>query len=126
MTALTPIHALECKSEGSAAAFCFIHESSCCTGETVLGLHSTHCSGVLAGSVPLSQGQEGGSSVPGPGQDGTIPQDWEGWSSVPALESLKPYKKYLKVLPKPFDFAPRIGGGSHGQLDLKGLVKKNP
>lgn len=53
-----------------------------------------------------------------------MPQDWEGWSSVPALESLKPYKKYLKVLPKPFDFAPRIRGGSHGQLELKGLVKK--
>lgn len=48
-----------------------------------------------------------------------MPQDWEGWSSVPALESLKPYKKYLKVLPKPFDFAPRIRGGSHGQLDFK-------
>lgn len=86
MTALTPIHALECKSEGSAAAFCFIHESSCCTGETVLGLHSTHCSGVLAGSVPLSQGQEGGSSVPGQGgmeqfprtgRDGAVSQPWK-------------------------------------------------
>lgn len=55
-----------------------------------------------------------------------MPQDWEEWSSVPTLASLKPYKKYLKVLPKPFDFAPRIGGGSEGQLDLKGLVKKNP
>lgn len=43
----------------------------------VLGLQSTHCSGVLAGSVPLSQGQEG-------------------WSSVLALESLKPYKKIFK------------------------------
>lgn len=73
----------------------------------MLGLQSTHSSGVLAGSVPLSQGQEG-------------------WSSVPALESLKPYKKYLKVVHKPFDFAPGIGGGSNGQLDLKGLVKKNP
>lgn len=107
MTTSTPIHALECKFEGSAAAFCFIHESSCSIGETMLGLQSTHCSGVLAGSVPLCQGQEG-------------------WSSVPALESLKPYKKYLKVLPKLFHFAPRIGGGSHGQLVLKGLVKKNP
>lgn len=55
-----------------------------------------------------------------------MPQDWGGWSTFPALESLKRYKKYLEVLPKAFGFAPRIGGGSHGQLDLKGLVKKNP
>lgn len=59
-----------------------MHESSCSAGGTVLGLQSTHYSGVLAGSVPLAQGQEG-------------------WNSVPALESLKPYKKYLKMVHKP-------------------------
>lgn len=48
----------------------------------VLGLQSTHCSGVLAGSVPLCQGQEG-------------------WSSVPALQSLKPYKNILKWFTNP-------------------------
>lgn len=58
---------------GLSKSLCFIHERSCSIGETVLELQSTLCSGVWAGSVPLSQGQEG-------------------WSSVPALECLKPYK----------------------------------
>lgn len=95
MTALTPIHALECKLEGSAAAFCFIHESSRSIGETELGL--------LWGLGP----------VPGPG----------GMEQCPSPGKLETLQKYLKVH-KPFDFAPRVGGGSHRQPDLKGLVKK--
>lgn len=75
MTALTPIHALECKLEGSAAAFCFIHESSCSTGES---------SG--AAKYPLLRGL---------GWLSALSQGQEGWSSVLALESLKPYKKNI-------------------------------
>lgn len=73
----------------------------------VLGLQCTHSSGVLAGSVPLSHGQDRWSSVPSPGK----------------LETLQ---KNFKMVQKAFDFPPRVGGGSNGRLDLKGLVKKNP
>lgn len=107
MTALTPIHALECKLEGSAAAFCFIQESSCSTGESA-----------GAAKYPLLRGL-GWLSAPVPGPGGL-----EQCPSPGKLKTLQ--KKYLKVVHKPFDFAPRIGGGSNGQLDLKGLVKKNP
>lgn len=50
---------------GLSTAFCFLHENSCSIGGTVLGLQSTHCSGVWLAQRPC------------PRRDGAVSQPWK-------------------------------------------------